>query len=105
MGFRSPDRTAIENGISRAVRVLRQAVEDVNEMVEDLKVDITDSGETVNKAGAQAFAESVLGLPAGTDLGESGPWADTVVDANAVAGAFQTTLDAQIEKIRRIVFD
>lgn len=104
MGFQAPRKEAIERRISDAFTRVRKSIEEAYELVEDLKVDIADSGNPVTAAGAEAFAEDVLGVPAGNDLGQSGPWAATLVDSNAAASNLKTTLDANLTKIRRIVY-
>lgn len=105
MGFQTPNRQAIEQRLSQAFRTMRVTIEEASELVEDLKVEITDSGNQISKAGAQAFAESVFGIEAGTNLGQSGPWADTLVDANTAVTAIKAALDNQIARVRRVVFD
>ena len=104
MGFQAPNKAAIERQISQAFASVRSSIENALELVEDLKVDISDAGEPISKAGAQNFAENVLGVPAGTELGQSGPWADTLVDANTAASNMKTALNGELTRIRRITF-
>lgn len=105
MGFRAPNRAAIEARLSQAARLVRSAIEDYYEQVEDLKVEVSDAGFTVNAAGAEAFAEQVLGVPVGSGLGQTEKWADALVDANTSAGNLKGALDSELVRLRRVVFD
>lgn len=104
MGFKTPNTTEIANSVSTKANLARVAIEDFKEAMEDLKKEIEDGGYTANAAGAKSFAEA-YGIEAGgaNELGKSTDWGETMVDAYSAADALQTTLDANIAKIRRAV--